>query len=123
VRGRSIETLRRRDSHEISSFLVGRLRDLERDRDPILFHYLLQPVGWNAIGSLGYLFVHGPFYQIFTTYTVDESFKDSPTGFVPITTSLSDYASRIFAQRQRQRSDLFTSIRQIDLVGQLAGEL
>ena len=41
VRGRSIETLRRRDPREIASFLVGRLRDLELDRDPILYHYLV----------------------------------------------------------------------------------
>jgi hypothetical protein len=113
VRGASIETLRRRDPREIASILVGRLYDLELDRDPVLYHYRLQPIGWNAIGSLGYLFIRGPFYEIFRTYTVDESFINSPTGVAPITTTVPDYVSRIFAQRQQQISDLFTSIGQI----------
>ncbi len=113
VRGASIETLRRRDPREIASILVGRLYDLELDRDPILYHYRLQPIGWSAIGSLGYLFIRGPFYEILRTYTVDESFRDSPTGVPPITTSVPDYVERIFAQRQRQVADLFTSIGQI----------
>lgn len=89
------------------------MHDLELDRDPILYHYRLKPIGWNAIGSLGYLFIRGPFYEMVRTYTVDESFIDSPTGVPPITTSVPDYVRRIFAQRQRQVSDLLTSIGQI----------
>jgi Pretoxin HINT domain len=113
VRGRSIETLRRRDPRAIASFLVGQLRDLERDRDPILYRFLLQPIGWNAIGSLGYLFIRGPLYDIFRTYTVDESFKVLPSGEAPITTDVPDYVNRIMSQRRRQVADLFAIVSQI----------
>jgi Pretoxin HINT domain len=113
VRGRSIETLRRRDPREIATYLIGQLRDLERDRDPILYRYLLQPIGWNAIGALGYLFIRGPFYDIFRTYTVDESFNVLPSGEAPITTDVPDYVNRIMSQRRRQVSDLFAFVSQI----------
>ncbi len=113
VRGKSLETLRRRDSSEIAPFLLGLLGNQERRRAPILYHYLLQPVGWNAIGSIGYLFVRGPFYDVFRTYTVDESVRGLPMGIASITTSIDSYANRIMAQRQRQVSDLSAAVGQI----------
>jgi Pretoxin HINT domain len=113
VRAKSIETLRRRDSSEIAPFLLGLLANRERHRAPILYHYLLQPVGWDAIGSIGYLFVRGPFYDMFRTYTVDESFRVSPMGVASLTTSMPEYARRIMSQRQQQVSDLFATIGRI----------
>jgi hypothetical protein len=113
VRGKSVETLRRRDSSEIAPFLLELLGNQERRRGPILYHYLLQPVGWNAIGSIGYLFVRGPFFDVFRTYTVDESVTGLQTGVASITTSMDDYANRIMTQRQRQVSDLVAAVGQI----------
>ena len=110
VRGRSIETLRRRDPHDVASFLIGLFRDPQFDPDPILYRYALQPTGWHAIGSIGFLFVKGPLYDIFRTYTVDESRSSSwPSGAAP----MEGYVSRIMAQRQQQLQDLGGAIRRI----------
>ena len=114
VRGKSIETLRRRNSSEIAQFLLEVLSNQERRRAPILYHYLLQPVGWNAIGSIGYLFVRGPFYDVFRTYTVDESGRGLPMDIASIAMSMDGgYVNRIMTQRQRQVSDLFAAVGQI----------
>ena len=48
----------------------------ELDPDPILYHYFLQPIGWDSIGSPGFLFVQGSQYDVLRTYTVDESRTD-----------------------------------------------
>jgi Pretoxin HINT domain len=115
VRGKSVETLRRRDSSEIAPFLLGLLSNQERRRAPILYHYLLQPVGWNAIGSIGYLFVQGPFYDVFRTYTVDESVSGLGMGVASMIATSMDrgYVNRIMTQRQRQVSDLFAAVGRI----------
>ena len=83
VRSRAIKTLRRRDPREIASFLVVLLRDSELHPDPILYHYRLYPAGWETIGSLGYLFVQGPLYDVLRTYPLAETrlLRDT-SGFV-----------------------------------------
>ena len=84
VRSKATQTLRRRNQREIASFLVVLLRDPELDPDPILYHYSLQPVGWDGIGSLGFLFVQGPLYDVLRTYPLAETrLLRDPSGFVP----------------------------------------
>ena len=113
VRSRAIKTLRRRDPREIASFLVVLLRDPELDPDPILYHYRLYPAGWETIGSLGYLFVQGPLYDVLRTYPLAETrlLRDT-SGFVT-PAPLFGYESRVMQQRQQQSSDLAAIIRQI----------
>ncbi len=106
VRSKATQTLRRRDLREIASFLVPLLRDPELDPDPILYHYRLQPVGWDGIGSLGVLFVQGPLYDVLRTYPLAETrLLRDPSGFVP-TAPMLRYEERVMRQRQRQSSDL-----------------
>ena len=74
---------------------------------------VLQPIGWDAIGSPGFLFVQGPRYDIFRTYTVDESRL-----IVAVWRCFDhDTDERLFrrsdAQRQRQVLDLTAIIRQM----------
>ena len=73
VRGRSIETLRRRDRATSRRLWLGSCAIRMLDPDPILYRYFLDPVGWEAIGSPGLLMVRGPRYDVLPTYTVDES--------------------------------------------------
>jgi hypothetical protein len=109
VRGKSIETLRRRDPHDIASFLVGLLRDPVLDSDPILYRYALKPTGWDSIGSIGFLVVRGPLYDILRTYTVNES------SLILTPDAMTDvgYPARVMRQRQRQLVDLGQIIRQL----------
>ena len=73
---------RRRDHARDCVLLVVLLRDPELDPDPILYHYRLQPVGWDGIGSLGFLFVQGPLYDVLRTYPLAEtSLLRDPSGF------------------------------------------
>ena len=113
VRRLAVETLRRRDPRDIASLLVGLLRDPQLDADPILYHYSLQPTGWNAIGATGVLFVQGPQYDVLRTYPVNESstLRD-PSGFVPVS-PMPGYERRVMRQRQQQSSDLAAIIDQI----------
>jgi len=115
VRSKAIGTLRYRDPRDITSLLVGSLRDPKLDPDPILYHYLLQPIGWDAIGSTGFLSVRGTQYDIFRSYTVDESRSiSSLAGITPIIiTPMSGYPERVMLQRQRQVLDLKAIIGQI----------
>jgi hypothetical protein len=113
VRSRAIATLRHRDPREITFLLVNALRDPELDADPILYHYLLQPVGWDSVGSTGFLFVQGPRYDIFRTYTVDESRMIRSTAESPIIQPMPGYSERVLRQRQRQIENLTAFIRQI----------
>ncbi|MFI5456595.1 MAG: polymorphic toxin-type HINT domain-containing protein [Isosphaerales bacterium] len=115
VRSKAIATLRCRDPRDITSLLVRSLRDPELDPDPILYHYLLQPIGWDAIGSTGFLVVQGPRYDIFRTYTVDESRSISSSGNASLMTPMSSYPGRVMLQRQRQVLDLEAIIRQISI--------
>jgi len=113
VRSNAIATLRCRDPRDITPLLVSSLRDPELDPDPILYHYLLHPIGWEAIGSTGFLFVQGPRYDIFRTYTVDESRSISSSGINPIITPMSGYPERVMRQRQLQVLHLAAIVRQI----------
>jgi hypothetical protein len=108
VRGRSTEVLRRREPHEYTPLLVALLRDPQLDPDPILFHYRLTPTGWDNLGSTGFLYVHGPRYNVFRIYTVDEGLGLLPA---PLFGQLrSDYVERVMTQRGRQVSDLATIV-------------
>ena len=109
VRGRATEILRRRDPHDFTPLLTGMLRDPELDPDPILFHYLLQPVGWDQVGSIGLLYIKGPLYDVMRRYTVDEFFMLGS----PFNPPQADYLKRIMAQRERQVADLVSVIDQI----------
>ena len=92
--------------------LLGRtsLRDPVLDSDPILYRYALKPTGWDAIGSIGFLFVRGPFYDILRTYTVNESSfilaRRTPTTDI-------GYPARVMRQHRRQLVDLGQIVRQI----------
>ena len=73
----------------------------------------LHPVGWDGIGSLGFLFVQGPLYDVLRTYPLAETrLLRDPSGFVP-TAPLSGYEARVMRQRQRQSSDLAAIIGQM----------
>jgi len=113
ARSKAIATLRCRDPRDMTSLLVSLLRDPELDTDPILYHYLVQPIGWDAIGSTGFLFVQGPRYDILRSYTVDESRIISVGGSVGAAAPMSGYPGRVMLQRQRQVLDLVAIIRQI----------
>ena len=104
ARSKAIATLRWRDPRDITALLVNALRDPELDVDPILYHYLLQPIGWDAIGSRGYVFVQGPRYDIFRTYTVDESLSISSPGITPIVTPMRDYPVRVMRSARSSTS-------------------
>jgi len=113
VTSKATQTLRRRNLREIASFLVVLLRDPELDPDPILYHYNLHPAGWDGIGSLGFLFVQGPNYDVLKTYPLPESsLIRGPSGFLP-TSPMPGYESRVMQQRQRQSTDLTAIIGQI----------
>ena len=121
VRGRSIETLRRREPREIASFLIEHLLDPWLDTDPILYHYAFYPIGWDDIGSPGVLWVEGPQYNVMKTYTVEESRLFVAGEIVP--TVAANYPTRVMTQRNRQTSDLATIIGQIinESAGYLSG--
>jgi len=113
VRSKATQTLRRRNLREIASFLVALLRDPELDPDPILYHYSLHPAGWDGIGSLGFLFVQGPQYDVLKTYPLPElNLIRDPSGFVP-TSPMPGYELRVMRQRQQQSTDLAAIIGQI----------
>jgi hypothetical protein len=113
VRSKAISTLRRREPRDITFLLVGLLRDPELDKDPILYHFLLQPIGWHAIGAPGFLFVQGPRYNIFRTYTVDESRLISQSDGSALILPWANYPQRVMRQRQQQSADLVATIGQI----------
>ncbi len=71
VRARATQTLRVRDPRDIASLLVAMLRDPELDADPILFHYRLKLVAWDAVNAPGVLMVSSPRYNVLRTYTVE----------------------------------------------------
>ena len=106
VRSIATGTLRYRDPREINSLLVGSMSDAELDSDPILYHYLLQPIGSDAIGSPGFLFVKGTRYNVFRSYTVDESRTAGATGSSAQTIAMPGYFDRVMRQRERQVFDL-----------------
>ena len=60
VRARATQTLRVRDPRDIASLLVAMLRDPQLDPDPILFHYRLKPVAWDAVTAPGILWSAAP---------------------------------------------------------------
>jgi hypothetical protein len=113
VRRLATETLRRRDPRDIAAFMVGLLRDPQVDDDPILYHYRLQPVGWDEVGSQGVLFVQGPLYDVLRTYPLRETrmFQD-PSGFIP-TAPMVGYERRVIRLRQQQAADLAAIVGQI----------
>jgi hypothetical protein len=115
VRGRAIETLRRRDRREVASFLMTLLRESELDPDPILYHWYLYPIGWDDIGSPGLLQVRGPHADFVRTYTVDEV-ATFLTGIERPWANGESYISRVMTQRQRQVSDL------AEIVGRIQSE-
>src|SRR5262249_13675132 len=55
VRALATQTLRLRDPRQIASFLVALLRDPRLGTDPILFHYRLELVAWDAYDAPGLL--------------------------------------------------------------------
>jgi hypothetical protein len=105
VRGRAIETLRRRDRRTVTASLMSLLHESELDPDPILYHYFLYPIGWDDIGSPGYLYVRGPHADFLRTYTVDEVTAFAMGVAMPAL-NVDSYVSRVMTQRQRQVSDL-----------------
>jgi hypothetical protein len=111
VRATATQTLRLRDPRQIASFLVALLRDPRLDNNPILFHYRLKPVAWDAYDAPGMLHVRGPRYDVMRTYTVDETFRSpvNPAPFIPD----NDFARRVNTQRKRQLEDLAAFINQI----------
>jgi hypothetical protein len=113
VRARATQTLRTRDPREIASLLVAMLRDPQLDPDPILFHYRLIPIARDSFTAPGILFVRGPDYDVFRTYTVDEGRAIlTGTGTVPVA-PMSGFAVRVNQQRQQQLRDLEALITQI----------
>ncbi len=115
VRGRAIEVVRRRDPREVASFLMDLLRESELDPDPILYHYRLYPIGFDDIGSPGFLHVRGPHVEFFRTYTVDEV-RAFLMGIAMPFLNADSYISRVMAQRQRQVLDL------AEIVGRIQNE-
>jgi hypothetical protein len=113
VRSKASQTLRRRSPRDVASSLIDLLCDPQLDPDPILYHFSLRPAGWDALGSLGLLFVQGPNYDVLRTYPLPEgSTLRDPSGFVPAVPSWG-YETRVIQQRQRQSSDLAALIGQI----------
>jgi hypothetical protein len=111
VRARATQTLRVRDPREIASLLVAMLRDPEFDADPILYHYRLDPIAFNAMDQPGLLVVSGPDYNIVRTYTVGQSLIQSAN---PSTVGGVDrYLNAVKTQRERQIRELATLIDQI----------
>jgi hypothetical protein len=111
VRALALQTLRLRDPRDIASLLIALLRDPQLDPDPILFHYRLRPVAWEAVNAPGLLLFSGPRFNIFRTYTLDEARIQSPD---PITiVPLPDFSGRTGALREVQIRDLASLIDQV----------
>ena len=100
-------------TRDVASLLVNLLRDPKLDSDPILYHYVLQPIGSNAIGAPGFLFIQGSRYDVLRTYTVDESRLMSQSDDTSITIPMSGYSDRVMRGRQRQVLDLTAIVRQM----------
>ena len=111
VRGRATEILRRRDPHDFTPLLAGMLRDRSLSPDPILFHYQVQPLGWDQIGSPGYVFVQGPRYNFLRVYTTGESRQPESPNFGPMIQP--GYFRRLARQHETQANDLAMAVRQI----------
>ena len=112
VRSTATQTLRMRDPRDVASSLVALLRDPVLDGDPILYHYFVQLVGAEAIGSPGVLFVRGPRYDLLRYYTVDDSQRPVSLG-VPNSTPSPGYALAVSNQTKRQAIDLTAAVTQI----------
>ncbi len=112
VRSTATQTLRMRDPRDVASSLVALLRDPVLDGDPILYHYFVQLVGAEAIGSPGVLFVRGPRYDLLRYYTVDDSQRPVALG-VPNSTPSPGYPLAVANQTRRQAIDLAAAVNQI----------
>jgi hypothetical protein len=111
VRARATQTLRTRDPRDIASLLVAMLRDPQLDPDPILFHYRLRFVAWDAANAPGVLLMSGPRYNIFRTYTLDEA-RIQPTDGSPVPPQ-PGFSNRMMQLRERQVRELAALIDQI----------
>jgi hypothetical protein len=111
LRAAAAQRLRRRDPHQITALLVALIRDPQLDPDPILFHYWLKPIAWDAFDAPGFLYVRGPQYDVLRRYTLDETLVDfrRATAQAPGR----DFAERLSVQRERQMEDLAAFINQI----------
>ncbi len=112
VRGTAIQTLRLRDPRDVATALVALLRDPVLDPDPILYHYYVQLVGAESIGSPGVLSVRGARYNVVRQYTVDDTFGPAALG-VPNPTPSPGYALAVSNQTRRQANDLAAAVNQI----------
>jgi Pretoxin HINT domain len=112
VRSTASQTLRMRDPRDVASFLVALLRDPVLDPDPILYHYYVQLVGSEAIGSPGILFVRGPRYDVLRYYTVDDSRSLLSLG-IPNSSPSQGYPLAVQNQTRRQAIDLAAAVTQI----------
>jgi hypothetical protein len=92
---------------------VRLFRQPQLDPDPILYHFLSQPTGWDAVGEPGYLFVQGPLYDVFRPDTVDESRAFLALGVASFVSNVESYAERVQRQRQAQNRDPAAFIAQI----------
>jgi hypothetical protein len=114
TRAKVVEKLKDRDFRDVASFLVTLLRDriLAPDLapDPILYRFQLLPVGATGIGSPGVLFISGPRYNVFRTYTVDESY---PMTFMQAASQTETYQRRVAVQHREQLIELGMLVDQI----------
>jgi Pretoxin HINT domain len=111
VRARATQTLRVRDPRDVASLLVALLRDPQLDPDPILFHYQVRPIAWDALNAPGVLLVRGPRYDIVKTYSINHILL-SPDGSSDLVPS-ERYVRAVTTQRERQIHDLEALVLQI----------
>ncbi len=108
VRANAIQILRLRDPRDVASLLVSMLRDPQLDPDPILFHYQLRPVAWEASDDPGVLLFSGPGFNLVRAYAF-------PEGASPWMSAMPDspLPERVTWHRQQQIRDLTALIDEI----------